>query len=361
MAIGNRAETILPVEVVFSPSWWHANAGITFDRDFFFHPARRVEDEKKMEKLLFDKWGAYGLGADKEMQRPEIGAVHLASGFLLSEMFGCQVVYRESEPPAVVPLGLDRLDESIFESAFQSPAFSAFESMCDALQAEFGYLTGDVNWSGVLNIALDLRGQDIFLDLHDDPDSSRHFFQKIATTIRTLTDWVQSRTGSSSILVNRNVRHFSEPVFLHSECSNTMISIEDYERFLLPVDKEWSAQKRPFGVHHCGNDPHRFARSFSKIPGLAFLDVGWGGDGKVLRAHLPRTFFNMRMSPVEIVSQDPAGIRKVVTRLVEESNDPWLTGICCINMDDQIADANVDAIFDTVAELRRAIGEPSPG
>ena len=48
---------MLPVEIVLAPEWWHQHAGICFDRDFFFHPARRVEDEQKMEKVLNDKWG----------------------------------------------------------------------------------------------------------------------------------------------------------------------------------------------------------------------------------------------------------------------------------------------------------------
>jgi hypothetical protein len=45
-------DQILPVEIVLSPEWWHANEGITFDEDFFFHPLKRVEEEQHMEKAL---------------------------------------------------------------------------------------------------------------------------------------------------------------------------------------------------------------------------------------------------------------------------------------------------------------------
>lgn len=31
----SRAHHILPVDIVFHPSWWNAHAGITFDKDFF--------------------------------------------------------------------------------------------------------------------------------------------------------------------------------------------------------------------------------------------------------------------------------------------------------------------------------------
>ena len=38
-------EDMLPVDIVLSPAWWYRHTGITFDEDFFFHPARRVEAE----------------------------------------------------------------------------------------------------------------------------------------------------------------------------------------------------------------------------------------------------------------------------------------------------------------------------
>lgn len=51
--LGNE---MLPVDIVLAPGWWHHNAGISFDREFFFHPFHRVEEEQKMEKILHDKY-----------------------------------------------------------------------------------------------------------------------------------------------------------------------------------------------------------------------------------------------------------------------------------------------------------------
>jgi len=81
----------LPVEVVFHPSWWHRHAGISFDEDFFYHPKRRVEVERMMERVLFERFGDLGLGEERDQDRPVIGAVHNAAGYLLSEMLGCRV------------------------------------------------------------------------------------------------------------------------------------------------------------------------------------------------------------------------------------------------------------------------------
>jgi len=342
---------MLPVDVVLHPSWWHRHEGITFDRDFFYHPARRVEVERRMEQVLYDRWGRFGLGEHRAADVPWIGPVHLAAGYLTSEMLGCRVDYFDDSPPQVIPADVESLEISR-DAPFRSPAYKRFEGLLDTLRARHGGLKGDVGWGGVLNTALDLRGQAFFLDMFDRPDEAARFTADLAAVIERFTREIARATGTTSISVNRNVRHIAEPVHLHSECSNVMISTDVYERFFLPLDVAWSRRYRPFGIHHCGKDPDRFAESYAKVPHLDFLDVGWGGDVAKLRAHLPHTFLNLRLSPVEIVDQTPDQIRATVRRLVHQSANPWLTGVCAINMDDQVTDAQISAIFEEVETLR---------
>jgi hypothetical protein len=343
---------LLPVDIVLAPEWWNKHIGMTFDADFFFHPSRRVDDEQRMEKILYERFGKFGLGQHKDAKRPEIGAVHLAAGFVLSEMFGCKINYTEAHPPQVVPAA--REDLTINENdVFSSESYKKLTKLFEVMKGKYGFLTGDINWGGILNLALDVRGENIFMDMMMTPDDVRTYFSQIAGIIEKFTNTMQAETGTTSISVNRTVRYFEKPVFLHSECSHTMISSEDYENFLLPFDMEWS-KKRPFGIHYCGADPHRMAQSFSKIPNLDFLDVGWGGDVKLLRQYLPNTFFNIRLSPVEIVHQTTEEIRETIVRLVNDSGNPYLTGVCCINMDDKVTDDKIDTIFETVGELRKS-------
>ena len=134
-----------------------------------------------------------------------------------------------------------------------------------------------------------------------------------------------------------------------------MLSNELYEEFLLPFDLEWSRKNRPFGIHYCGPDPHRFAAQFQKIPALDFLDVGWGGDIKLLREALPNTFLNIRLDPVSLKDQTNDNIILTIKRLVGESGNPYLTGVCCINMDDKVPDEKVITILKTVMEIRKEI------
>lgn len=342
---------ILPVDIVFHPSWWHKNTGIDFDEDFFYHPLKRVESEQRMEKELYERFGRYALGMDYKKVLPEIGGVHLAAGYLLSEMLGCEVDYLGNASPQVKSPGFTDLNVNV-DKAFQSKSFKKLQSMMDTMKLKYGYLTGDINWGGVLNLALDLIGENILMDMFMKPEETKAQFQLIGDVIEKFVRFISEETKSSSISVNRNVRHIRQPVFLHSECSHTMIGTEQYEEFLMPIDRQWNLKFRPFGIHYCGKDPHRYAESFAKLPQLDFLDVGWGGDVKELRKHLPYTFLNIRLDPVTIAQTPDDELIKLIVQLVKDSDNPYLTGVCCINMDDKVSDKKVSLIFETVNELR---------
>ena len=51
-------------------------------------------------------------------------------------------------------------------------------------------------------------------------------------------------------------------------------------------------------------------------------------------------------------STDPDEIRSNVRRLVLDSGNPWLSGVCCINVDQNVADEQIAAIFEEVELLR---------
>lgn len=343
---------MLPVEIVFHPSWWHKHCGISFDEDFFYHPLKRVESERRMEKELYERFGQYGLGSDRDKDLPQIGAVHNAAGYLLSEMLGCEIRFFADSAPQVIPA--QKTDLSIdVDTAFACPAFKRLEKLMSELKSRFGYLKGDVNWGGILNLAMDLRGEEILMDLCLQPEEVKLYFKKIAELIERFFCFIQKETGSNSISVNRNVINIRPAVYLHSECSHTMISEEQYEEFLLSFDVEWSKKYRPYGVHYCGPDPHRHAAQMAKIPHLDFLDAGWGGDLACLRSYLPSTFINIRLDPVSINTMSCETLEGHIRRLVKDCANPWLTGICCINMDDKVTDDKIHTIFSTAAQLRR--------
>lgn len=343
--------TPLPVDVVFHTSWWNKHTGITFDEDFFYDARRRVADEQLMEKTLYERFGEFGLGQHHADERPEIGAVHLAAGYLLSEMLGCRIEYGENTPPQVICAHREELtiDE---EAPFRSPAFKRLQGLIEQLKAKYGYVTGDINWGGVLNLAMDLKGESVLMDMMLDPEGTKAYFAQIGRVVERFFSYIQSQTGSSSISVNRIARYMDDPLYIHSECSHTMISEQDHEDLLLPIDIEWSKKYQPYGIHYCGRDPHRHAAQFAQIPHLAFLDLGWGGDVKVLREALPEVFFSLRLNPVEINGYSSDELCEIISSRVEASGDRYKTGICCVNMDAEVSDERVKEIYRIAESLR---------
>ncbi|MBQ1979496.1 MAG: hypothetical protein II228_06520, partial [Alistipes sp.] len=262
--------TQLPVDVVFHPSWWNKHVGIVFDQDFFYDPRRRVSDEQLMEKTLHERFADCGLGLHHAEERPEIGAVHLAAGYLLSEMLGCEIEYGANTAPQVLCAHREELtiDE---EAPFRSPAFKRLQKLIEQLKAKYGYVTGDINWGGVLNLALDVKGESILMDMMLDPEATKAYFAQIGRVVERFFSYIRSETGTTSISVNRIARLLDDPVYIHSECSHTMISEFDYEDQLLPIDIAWSEKYQPYGIHYCGKDPHRHAAQFAQIKNLSFL------------------------------------------------------------------------------------------
>ena len=51
--------------------------------------------------------------------------------------------------------------------------FQELRQMIDKLKQRLSYVVGNINWQGVLNVALDLRGQETFLDLILHPERAR--------------------------------------------------------------------------------------------------------------------------------------------------------------------------------------------
>ena len=147
----------------------------------------------------------------------------MAAGYLLSEMLGCEVNYSENHPPQVLAAHKE-MENIDADTVFNSKAFRDVLQLAESLKSKHGYMCGDINWGGILNIAMDLRGQDIFLDMMISPDKTKNYFNSIAAVIEKFTAFLESETGTTSISVNRGVCHLSKPVLLHSECSHTMIS-----------------------------------------------------------------------------------------------------------------------------------------
>jgi hypothetical protein len=206
----------------------------------------------------------------------------------------------------------------------------------------------------VQNVALDLRGQQLFLDYYDNPGLVQRLFEVIAWTIVAVADYVRERTGTSSISLNRIVARVDPRLNLHCNCSVQMISKATYETFLLPYECWLAERLQPYGIHHCGDNLEHVVAAYAQVADLSFVDVGWGSDVAACRKALPDAVFSLRLNPARLRTQTPNQVRADVTRLLAEAGHPDRAAVCCVGMDASTPDENVRAIFEAA---RRFGGE----
>ena len=346
----------IPAEVVFNPNWWFRSYGISFEQPFYFDKDARIRNDLVMRRALHER---FGLGETDPQPRPVIGSMHVAGGFVVPALFGADIRFAENQAPWQMPMNLAR--EQILR--LRPPDMRATWPMnlliddMDALEKEFGYLAGDFDLDGILNTALVLRGQQLFLDLLEDPELVDHLFAIVAETQAQVGRYVLSRTRTTSISVNRSILNVDPAIYLNCNCSVQMISPALFQKTLLPHELRLAARLTPYGIHHCGNNLHAFGAAYSKLP-LAFLDVGWGSDVARCRKAFPEAFLNLRLSPVRMLRESAADIRADTEQLLEAAG-PGKTGVCCINMDYGTPDENVLAMIETAARFAGG-GEATP-
>jgi hypothetical protein len=352
--MGIAAYTFLPVELVFNPNWWHNTAGISFAEPFYLDRRTRIENDVIMRRVLYERYGEIGLGEPDPQPRPIIGSLHLAGGFVIPALLGAETAF-EKDAAAQTLWGNLSAEQA---DALEMPDFKETWPMkqiiadMDALEEEYGYLLGDLNTDGILNTAYHLRGQELFLDMAEEPERVRRLLAEIGRLTVEVADYVRRRTGSCSISVNRMVAHVAADLFLHANCTVQMISPAMYREIMLPVEQEMAERIQPYGIHHCGDNLHAIAPVYARLL-ASFFDVGWGSDVARCREALPAAFFNLRLSPVRMLQCTPQEIAGDTEKLLLAAGPLEQAGVCCINMDYGTPDDNIFAMYEVVERYRR--------
>jgi hypothetical protein len=349
-----KPDRFLPLELVFNPNWWHKTAGITFDEPFYLDAETRIRNDVIMRRILHERYSDLGLGEADPQPRPIIGSMHVAGGFVIPALLGATIRFEADAAPQPEPkhLSAEQID------VLQLPDWKNLWPMqqliadMDALEAQFGYVMGDLNTDGLLNAAYHFYGQDLFTDFYNAPDRVRRFLGLIGELIVEVAGYVRSRTDSYSIAVNRMAAHLTPTPFLHANCSVQMISPKSYREMQLPIEQQLAAKLQPFGIHHCGDNLQRVAVEYAKLP-LTYCEIGWGSDVARVREALPNVFLNLRLSPVRLLQCTPQEIAADTEKLLQAAGPLEKTGVCCINLDHGTPDENLFAMFEVIQRHRK--------
>lgn len=341
----------IPLGVGFYPDWFYLNYGISFGRDYYYDPDTRVQARLGIEKALYDRFGDVGLGSRDPQPKPLItfGMV------MLPAVFGCEIVFKDDALPWAMPLNLSEKEVMRLKvpDLLNTPPMSDMIRQIDYLKSKYGRVIGDINTTGVQNLALKLRGDQLYFDYFERPDLCRHLLRICTETMLELFRFNHSTTGTSAV----DVTPMCNPSFyVLPNCTIEQVSLAIYEDFLLEYDNMIAEQCHPLGIHHCGSVNEVLA-GYAKVKNLAFLEVGFGSNVKRTREVLgPDVAVNARINPVLMKNGRPEEVEAEVKRLIDQGHPLENFSIDTVGLTHGTPDENVRVALATAAEYGRLDG-----
>lgn len=335
----------IPLGVGFYPDWFYTNYGISFGRDYYFDPETRIRARMVIEKCLHERFGDVGLGNPNPGPKPLItfGMV------MLPAVFGCEIVFKDDALPWAMPLNLSEKEIMKLKvpDLFHTPPMSDMIKQIEYLRSKYGKVVGDINTTGVQNLALKLRGDNFYFDYFERPELCHHLLRVCTETMIQLFRFNHKTTGTGAV----DVTPMCDPTFyVLPNCTIEQVSLETYESFLLQYDNMIADECHPLGIHHCGS-VNEALPGYAKVRHLAFLEIGFGSDVMKTRQMLgPEVAVNARINPVLMKNGTPAEVASEVRRLIDSGAPLENFSIDTVGLTYGTPDENVRTALVTAAE-----------
>ncbi len=343
-------------DITFHPSWWHQNAGVSFEQAFFDDPSYRMDCDVHMRRTLYERFGGFGLGEKQPEKRPLIGTDLLAAGYVHSELMGCDIIYKPDNSPQVVCRELDSQQIASLKAPDldKDPVWQRTQKQLDHLKATYGRVEPYINLMGVQNIALDVMGQELFMAYYEEDGHIRGLLGEITKLCMDVGKRLYAYSKDISGGVTAIVRKTVPQCYLTSNCSVEMLSNEQYEDFLLEHDTALAHTFGAFGIHHCGQTMEHVVEGYAKAPNLVFAEVGAGSDIAAVRKALPNVHLNARISPAQLLTASQGEIESAVEALYKQGQaaNGGLFSISCVGIDKNVSDASINHFLAACKNLK---------
>ncbi len=335
----------IPLGVGFYPDWFYRHYGISFGKEYYFDPETRVEARMEIDRRLYDRFGDVGLGDPDPKPKPLItfGMV------MLPAIFGCEIVLKDDALPWAMPLNLSEDEVMNLEvpDLFNSYPMTNVIKQIDYLKDKYGKVVGDINVTGVQNLALKIRGDQLYYDYYENPKLCHHILKICTECIIQLFQFIYRITGSGAI----DVTPMCDPrFFVIPNCTVEQISLKTYEEFILDYDNQVADACHPLGIHHCGS-VNEVLDGYSKVRHLTFIEMGFGSDVKRTREVFgPRVAVNARISPVLMKNGTTQDVEGKVRSLIDQGAPLRNFSIDTVGLTYGTPDENVKAALRTARE-----------
>jgi hypothetical protein len=313
------------VSLGFTPRWYRDRLGVDFSEAWHLDPGYRRDSLVAMRSLLHEEFPTVDYFFPERAERGARASDTISGVYgimLVPSLYGLEIVYRADGWPDAAggrPVAREDLADILDAGPFDlsDPAslpgggvtLRALFSQMDEIERRRGPVHGYPNYQGILNVALKLRGADLFIDMIDDPDFAHRLFGHVAVTIGALSKLVQARQRASG---------FDVDLLSLSNCVMSMISPAQYEDFVLPLDLGLSGGYLRFGIHTCNWNIGPYRDSLAKIPRMGYIDTGMSSDLAAVKARFPVARRAVMYGPGDLERKDLASIAADFERLARE-------------------------------------------
>jgi hypothetical protein len=299
----------LKIHVSFSPDWFAARAGLDYGERWHRDPRRRRESFVAMARALNREFPQLELGGDPEAIRGGLSQIDGCA--LTAALFGQPILFSaEGWPENRRALLSDEAADGLRVPELAShPVVEDLLRQIELIAREWGQVDGELNYQGVLNTAFRLRGEQLFVDLVQEPRRAHHVLGVVCDTMIELARLVYGAQAASGV---------RKDYFVTSNCVVNMISGEHYRQFVLPYDRRLAGSFPLFGVHNCGWNVDAYAAAYAELGALQYLDFGSGSDLRRLRELFPAATLTPILNPEEVIGRRPEEVRGLL-RLLRDS------------------------------------------
>ncbi|MBI4625154.1 MAG: hypothetical protein HY736_18285 [Verrucomicrobia bacterium] len=308
-------EVFLRPEIGFTPAWFRQHVDIDFGQRFHDDPAYRRDAVVRMQAELRRRFPGTPIGQAGPGDAPLDLLTGMRGACPVAALYGVPILYTENNWPCAAPQYLSDADVARLEppDLARNPHFAQLMEQLDWIERHEGRIDGYINWQGVLNNAHRLRGQQLFLDLLDEPERCRHLFACVCETMIQgirLLHVRQSRSGEPP----RSAQRFVTV----SNCLVNLVSPEVYRDLLLPFDQKLAAVYGCIGIHNCAWNATPYLEAYARVPGVAYIDMGIHSDLTRARGLFPHARRGLMYTPMDAMNKPRVEIEADVARVARD-------------------------------------------
>ncbi len=302
-------EPYLRPEIGFTPKWFRQRLDIDFGASWHTNPAYRRDTVVSMRDELLRRFPGFQFSWMDE------GALDLLTGMYggcpIPAIFGMETLFsRDGWPDAKrAYIGEDEMARLQAPDLDVNPFFQEMMRQVDWIAQREVQVNGYINWQGILNNALRLRGDQILTDLLVWPEKCRHLFDCIRDTMVEAARRLQQRKKDTGV---------HENFITVSNCAVNMVTPQMYREHLLPYDVELAEIFGCIGIHNCAWPATPYLDAYAEISYVGYIDMGLDSDLARARELFPTARRALMYTPMDLAAKTEDAISNDLRRIACE-------------------------------------------